>query len=140
MEGSEVMKYNKKEWEPWIRLVKYNDVQWAIGYTPEKYKPLVALALSVAKWSREVSMNEGSDTKLCGLCVLYSGGDNYCYRSGGVECKCPLIAMGEGCFSLGSKFSDWASVTDRATEPQLVPSMRNLLLQVYEAEYKKVIG
>jgi len=140
------MKYNKNEWEPWIRLVNYNDVQWAIGHTPEKYKPLVALALSVAKWSQEVDLNKGGDTKLCGLCVLYSGGDNYCYRSGGVECKCPLIAMGEGCFSLGSKFSDWASVTEKklkkdwTTEPQLVLSMRNLLLKVYEAEYKRVFG
>lgn len=90
-------------WKPWIKLVETENAENIIKSVPQKYRELVALVLSAAKWHpsrREVVKPKGIDESWFGtidvlsihnslandniLCILYMA-------ILGIDCKeCPL--------------------------------------------------
>lgn len=126
---------NKDAWGPWIKLVEQNKVEKVINVTANKYRPLVATALSVAKWDKrfkgklDEEINEG-------LCVFW----NEYHRVNMLNCPticdgCPIQKHDKSCNEKRSIYDCWCvSPTDdnRAR-------MYALLLRIYRKEYKKVM-
>jgi len=142
------MKYKKSEWLAWVNYIDPDDhsmVGRILVQTQKKYRPLVAAALSVAKWHKDNPRRGRGAFSSCGLCCLYCTQSS----SGFYTCMdgCSLFQMGEGCLDEDTVYDRWSDLSDfnSTTEPspaqsKLADKMYKLLLGIYEAEYKRVIG
>jgi hypothetical protein len=121
-------------WKPWIKLVECGNVWKILGEMPDSLRPLIAVALSVAKWhpSRGKMVGGGN----CGLCIVY-------YKC--ASCiECPLCKKtGLKCDSghaLEGPESLWAITRKNKYGPKRYEAERKLykiLMDIYREEYEK---
>ena len=137
-------------WPELFKLVRYNPAVLGgrldgvlrdfVKDFPEEYHDLVGLALSVVHWhpSNHKALFDHDDIydDACGLCAIYRDRGLLSCRRG-----CLLIRAGHYCCTERSKwaaaFEAVAADGDRPAFDRAATVMYELLLRLYEAEYKR---
>jgi hypothetical protein len=124
----------KPTWKQLIQVVEDQKVVGFLDSTPEEWKPAIALALSVAKWSPKRGNKQGAGGSICGLCA------HYCSDSTPRHCEaCPVYLNdgdGGGCGGRGSLWSQWLDVEeDEGESKRVANTLYNLLVELYKKEY-----
>ncbi len=152
----------KNMWKPWIEIVEKGSmaIRKTLDCAPKSVQVLVALALSVAKWHPLRKEMQGFYANVervsflrlfpvplsvlsCGLCQLYWNQDT-CERAiavGRIE-PCPLVLEDECCTLDDTIYGRWYLAyrdEDAHIRRELANEMFELLMKLYEKEYKKVI-
>ena len=135
----------KADWHPWF----YQHHLWYLGELslsrdiPERYRTLIALALSVAHWHPD-NKGRGGRADACPLCALF-------YRESPAiialvhECHdCPLVKLGQWCNDPEASWMRW-HVFSRWKPPKKKEAkikaneVYQHLLTAYAAEYRRVM-
>jgi hypothetical protein len=120
-------------WKQLREVVDTNGVYRYLRDSPAKWRPALALALSLAKWSPERGKSQGHGE--CGLCELYDCSTLFAISS---DCRsCPLYKkVGLGCGEDGSPWEDWLNCSQR-NRKRYANAFYNLLVRLYNEEYKR---
>lgn len=123
-----------KEMRPWILIVDREQIQETLDQTPRRYRLLVAILLSLAKWFEKSVKRQWNFE--CGLCVQYKID---AFAHGG--CKgCPLYRLGQCCFVRDSLYQKWFEarpLSHSKASKEYAAQARELLMGMYVKEFNK---
>jgi len=127
------MTTNPKHIKAWEQLIRFFDFQEneddIIQKTPQKYKLLVALAVSCSKWAAKSSKSDLHKYVIfCGLCELYHNCED-----------CPLTKVGQECGSRDSLWEKYSSSNCCVQRRKHSKKMFDTLVDLYIKEYEKVM-
>lgn len=128
-------------WCEWVQLVEDGEEELALELASKEEKPLVALALSVARWDIR---NRKDLSSYDALCMYYN-------RDSSDTCVgCPLWKVGQECWNHDSIFQRWHrmsknyessdSMAVRISKGLLESEMHEMLIHLYELEFKRIRG
>lgn len=127
------MKMNDQRWEPWRDIVNcgYSEIKSVLDDTNPKYRKLVALVLSCAKWSLYSIRLEMSNN--CAVCIMTGAARGNSFDAYLCNNSCPLYEVDPCLRAYGTYdlFCMYGLVRDQK-------KMFHTLWKLYAKEYKKL--
>lgn len=135
----EKMKMTRDDWSPWIELVRRGSIQWALDVVPDRWKRLVTLALTAAKWDDRSRLSDGELERADALCLAYYQGFVFNFN-GPLDClECPLFNTSSSCWEQQSLFQRWKRARTSSCRKKLARELHGYFLNLYEREYNSTL-